>query len=155
MNTEEIAKLPRKELNELYEKSLTEIGDLKEAAVKASEETAEKLADLEATLETAKNNTGGTITDEVAKHATELVAKLKAEIEEKDTIIREQNEQITLLDKIAGEVSKTAEYEGKTYRILFGVNLGGKVYTADQIAANDKVIEELVESGSGALELIS
>jgi hypothetical protein len=130
MNLEEIAKLPRKELNELYEKAL-------------------------AALETAKSTNGGSVSDEVAKKATETIEKLKAEIEEKDTIIREQNEQITKLDKIAGEVSKTAEYDGKTYRILFSVNLGGKVYTADQIADNAKVIAELVESGSGALELIS
>lgn len=47
-----------------------------------------------------------------------------------------------------------AEVKGKRVKINHGVDLHGKRYTANELADNAKVLEELFEMGSGSITLI-
>jgi len=81
------------------------------------------------------------------------IAKLHLELKEAQEIANDAlNSFNTAAVKVADPLE--AEVKGKRVKINHGVDLHGKRYTANELADNADVLEELFEMGSGSITLI-
>lgn len=81
------------------------------------------------------------------------IAKLHIELKEAQEIANDAlNSFNTAAVKVADPLE--AEVKGKRVKINHGVDLHGKRYTANELADNAEVLEELFEIGSGSITLI-
>ncbi len=84
-------------------------------------------------------------TPETLESATEIIAKLKASLEEQEEVIAEQSEEIIRLEKLvvvaqnAGVMPVTIEIEGKTYIVNHGSHKDNSVFTKEELAENEEV----------------
>lgn len=141
VSPDQVGKLNKKEieaayaeLHAEYNKVITEGAD--EAVKTQLAQQAAKIAELEGKLDQSGNDD---------------------RVEALETLIKALNEEILQFEtklKIGG-TPKVVKHNGVFYKVtLPKVNVGGKIYTADDLCKpeNADVVEELIEIGSGALE---
>lgn len=82
------------------------------------------------------------------------IENLKAQVEQKDEIIRGLNEQVTKLDSVAKTTKHTVKHQGKTYDVVipkFRHPETGATVAAGELKHDEKLIEYLLEIKSGVL----
>ena len=87
-------------------------------------------------------------------------AELKASADEAQKAMIEQSIHVTSLEETIakaqaeGKIDLTINFEGKTYKVLSGVNLDGEVYKKEDLAKNEEVIRKVLAiQGQGILKL--
>lgn len=82
--------------------------------------------------------------------------ELKATCESQEQLIRELNETVSKLDKVAKATRTTVEHEGKTFEVVLPqFKHNGEVYQAADLQNLPEVVTELIEIKSGALKLVT
>jgi hypothetical protein len=77
---------------------------------------------------------------------------LKLELTQAQEIATEAIDKLNVADSTTVKAIET-KVSGKSYVINYGVNFGGKDYTAKDLSEDSDLSEKLVEMGSGALTL--
>lgn len=102
----------------------------------------------------------------IAAYAGVLALDANALLVEKEAEIQKLTGELSVAQELATEAinksnevvssapkAKTIKIAGKVHKINYGVNFNGKDYSADELANDEAVVKELIEMGSGAVEL--
>lgn len=93
--------------------------------------------------------------EEIKALTPEQIAAILAEKDDQlntaASLIGEQTSKIDKLSKGNKSIKPSVKVGDVTYDIVHGIKLNGKVYTADEIAANADVAAKLIEGNSSAL----
>lgn len=121
-----------------------------------------------------ENNKAGATAPATMEEAVEIIAKLEAEkvellaanaelqknADEAQKAMVEQSIHVTSLEETIskaqaeGKIELTITFEGKTYKVLSGVNLGGVVIKKEDLAKNEEAIREVLAiQGQGILKV--
>lgn len=86
-------------------------------------------------------------------------AELQKNADEAQKAMVEQSIHVTSLEETIakaqaeGKIELTINFEGKTYKVLSGVNLDGTIYKKDDLAKNEEAIREVLAiQGQGILK---
>ena len=108
---------------------------------------------LQAELETA--NATITSNSETIAELEKIVEAKEKEIAEQTELIAEINKEVDALSKQKAVVNPIVKYDGKSYAIVIHrFSHAGEIITSAELENNEALIAELIEQGSGVLELI-
>ena len=97
----------------------------------------------------------------------DLVLSFETEVEEKNTFITELQDELEGAKEVAADALErfnegasslvkvlSLKVSGKNVQVNHGVSLGGVNYSAADLVSNPAIVEELLEKGSGAVNVI-
>lgn len=118
---------------------------------KANAELSAKVAAQEKEIGELKKAAENAPDAETVKAQEKEIADLKKELEDAGKMVKDLKDRISASK---GSKGHTVKVDGTTYLVVGGFTSNGKIYKAEDIAADEEIAKELIKKGSGLIKKV-